>query len=762
MKNEQIVISKKKLYPHRTINSFNQQKSKKTDLPEVLFITSFPPIECGIATYSRDLITSLQNKFKQSYHFSICSLESSAEFYSYKQSPDYILNTSDNESYIALANRINENKDIKIVFLQHDFTFFNTMEKSLIALLEKVRKEVVVTFHTVLPNPDAILKDHVQQLASLCESIIVMTNISADILKEEYGVSPYKITVIPHGTHLFDSADKSTLKEKYKLSDKKVLATFGLLSSVNNIETTLAALPAIVKKNPEVMFLILGKTRHSIVKNQGEAYRELLVATVNRLHLENNVRFINQYLPLDELLEYLQLSDIYLFTSKNRSQAVSGTFSYAISCGCPIISTPIPHAREVLNEDMGIIIDFEAPEQLAFEVNRILNDKIRLENLSTNGFHKMASTAWENSAIAHANLFEKVGFQKRNLQFELPEINLNHILKMTTDFGMIQFSKINKPDSTSGYRLDDNARAMIALCAYYEFTKDESVLKTIVIYLTFIEYCLQPNGKFLNYLNKDKEFITQNLDTNLEDANGRAIWSLGSLIATKGLPIELKDKAKELVLRALPEVRKMNSTRAIAYSIKGLSLLETDENSGVTKELANRIVQMYFHEADKNWKWPESFFTYGNSVIPEALLYAWLATGETIYRSIAKKSFDFLLSKIFKSDCIQVISNKEWSHRETTFENPVGGQQPIDVAYTILALDKFYTVFGTESYRKKMRLALNWFLGENQLHQIIYNPKTGGCYGGLEEHNVNLNQGAESTLSYCMARLVLEKEMYKN
>jgi glycosyltransferase involved in cell wall biosynthesis len=762
MKNAPLVISKKKLYTHRSIHSFNQQNSKRTDLPEVLFITSFPPRECGIATYSQDLLTSLQNKFKQSYHFSICPLESSEKFHSYDFSPDYILNTSDKESYIALADRINENQNIEIVFLQHEFGFFKMMEKSLIAFLEKLTKEVVITFHTVLPNPDNNLKQLVQQISSSCKSVIVMTNTSADILIEEYKISPHKITMIPHGTHLLNSADKSMLKEKYQLSNKKVLSTFGLLSSGKNIETTLAALPAIVKKNPEVVFLILGKTHPSVVKNEGEAYRELLVETVNRLHLENNVRFINQYLPLDQLLEYLQLSDIYLFTSKDRNQAVSGTFSYAISCGCPVISTPIPHAREVLNDDTGIIINFEAPEQLAFEVNRVLDNKSRLENLSINGLHKMASTAWENSAIAHANVFEKVYFQKRKLQFELPEINLNHIFKMTTDFGMIQFSKINKPDRTSGYTLDDNARAMIALCSYYQLTKDESVLKTIWIYLTFIEYCLQSNGKFLNYVNEEKEFTTQNQETNLEDANGRAIWALGSLLATKGLPIAFTQRAQLLVLKALPEIRKMHSTRAMAFSIKGLCLLEENENIPIIKELANRMVQMYFHEADQNWKWPESYLTYGNSVLPEALLYAWLATGETVYRSIAKESFDFLLSKTFKANCIQVISNKGWSHRGKMVENPVGGQQPIDVACTILALDKFYAVFGTESYRQKMRLAFNWFLGENQLNQIIYNPKTGGCYDGLEEYNVNLNQGAESTLSYFMARLVLEKETYKN
>ncbi len=167
---------------------------------------------------------------------------------------------------------------------------------------------------------------------------------------------------------------------------------------------------------------------------------------------------------------------------------------------------------------------------------------------------------------------------------------------------------------------------------------------------------------------------------------------------------------------------------------------------------------MYRHEADKNWLWYEGYLTYGNSILPEAMLCAWLATDNQVYQEVAKTSFDFLLSKIFTENRIKVISNKGWLHRAI---NPapivLGGEQPIDIAYTILALSKFYSVFKNESYYQKMEVAFSWFLGNNHLHQLIYNPCTGGCYDGLEENYINLNQGAESTVSYLMARLTLEK-----
>ena len=171
-------------------------------------------------------------------------------------------------------------------------------------------------------------------------------------------------------------------------------------------------MPAIVKKNPDVLFLIIGKTHPTVVKQEGEKYRTLLESKVVELGLQNHVKFINYFLQLTDLLEYLQLTDIYLFTSTDPNQAVSGTFSYAISCGCPIISTPIPHACEVLKDDTGIIVDFGNVDNLSNAVNYLLNDEKIRHKIGSNGIHKMASTAWENSAIGHSILFEKYSNKK--------------------------------------------------------------------------------------------------------------------------------------------------------------------------------------------------------------------------------------------------------------------------------------------------------------------------------------------------------------
>ncbi len=735
-------------------------KEPISEIAEILVITSYPPRECGIATYSQDLIKAINNKFSNSLSIRVCALESGDTNYTYPGEVKYILKTSLAAEYEILARKINQNNHIKLVLIQHEFGLYKVQENAFLQFLFELTKPVAIVFHTVLPHPDEQLKSKIKSIAAICQSIIVMTYNSADILENDYGVSRQKITVIAHGTHLVPHISEQILKLKYKLTDRKVLATFGLLSSGKGIETTLEALPAIVRQCPDVMFLIMGKTHPEVVKTDGEQYREMLEQKVKDYGLEGHVRFVNKYLELSELLEYLQLTDIYLFTANDPNQAVSGTFAYAMSCGCPIISTPIPHAREVLTPDTGIIFDFHNADQLADSVVRLLNDDPLRKSIRVNVLQKIVSTAWENSAVAHASLLLKIADDKKILRFNLPVINRDHLIQMTTGTGIIQFSKINQPDIDSGYTLDDNARALIAECMYFRLTGDEKSLYYIQKYLSFIKFCQQPGGDFLNYVDKGNHFTDQNKTVNLDDANGRAIWALGFLISLIDLlPTKIVLEADRILVKSLPSFNGVHSTRAMAFAIKGLyyyhHTIKSGENLLLIKILANRLVQMYKHESNPAWEWFEGYLTYANSILPEAMLYAWLSTGENIYKEIAISSLNFLLAHTFNENGIEVISNRKWLLKG----EEVGkfGEQPIDVAYTILTLSKFYDVFADEEIRQKMIIAFNWFLGNNRLKQIVYNPCTGGCYDGLEETNVNLNQGAESTISYLMARLTIEK-----
>jgi len=743
--------------------AINFQISKPQQTPvlaEILVITSYPPRECGIATYSQDLIKALNKQFSKSLSIKVCALESGETSYSYPNEVKYVLKTSIAADYEILASKINSDYLVKTVFIQHEFGFYREQEKAFLQFIYNLTKPVVINFHTVLPRPDEQLRAKVRSIIAVCESIVVMTNTSSDILISDYGIPGEKISVIAHGTHLVPGISRKALKKKYGLLDRKVLTTFGLLNSGKGIDTTLEALPSIVKTCPDVMFLVIGKTHPEVVKEEGEKYREMLEQKVIEYSLQNNVRFVNSYLPLPELLEYLQLTDIYLFTATDVNQAVSGTFVYAMSCACPIISTPIPHAKELLTKDTGIIFDFRNPQQLSDAVIRLLKkDKIR-KNMSINTLQNIVFTAWENSAVAHAMLFEKITADKILTHFNLPEINLSHLKLMTTQTGIVQFSKVNLPDIKTGYTLDDNARAMVAMCMYFEFTGEKKIIPEIKKYLHFIKFCQQPDGDFLNYVDKELKFTSQNKDVNLDDSNGRAVWALGYLISLKGqLPAEIISEACIIIDKSLPHISTIISSRAMAFAVKGLYYYQTKlksfEKLMLIKTLSDRLVQMYRHESGVKWEWFESYLTYANSILPEAMLYTWLLTNDTKYKDIAISSLDFLLSRTFNKNGIEVISNKKWLQKGN--EAGFGGEQPIDVAYTIMTLSKFYDEFHVEEYSRKMEKAFNWFLGDNRLHQIIYNPSTGGCYDGLEDTHVNLNQGAESTVSYLMARLTIEK-----
>jgi len=729
-------------------------------IPEILFITSYPPRVCGIATYSQDLIKALSNKFDHSFSSSICALESEKEIHSYPPEVKYILDTSNAASYTRTAIEINNNPQIEIVMLQHEFGLFDSgYEADFIQFLEDINKPVIITFHTVLPSPDTAFRAKVNKIMQHCSAVVVMTQNAADILARDYEVPSDKVDIIPHGVHLVPHSNKKLLKEKYGLSERTVLSTFGLISSGKSIETSLQALPAIIKKNPEVLFLIIGKTHPNIIKSEGEVYRKMLEDKVHHLGLQQHVQFINHFLPLADLLEYLQLTDLYLFTSSDPNQAVSGTFSYAISCGCPIVSTPIPHAKEVLRDDAGILFDFGSAAQLADAVILLLNNEQLRRACSNNGLQRIVPSAWENVSISNANLFKKVN-SVVSFQFKLPEINLNHIKHLTTPVGMIQFSRIDQPDLSTGYTLDDNARALAALVMHFKLTGDQEDLPLISTYLNFIKYCQQKKGNFLNYVDEQQNFTEQNFSTNLEDANGRAVWALGVLISNKHLlPPELFFIAENVFSKALPHIENIHSTRAMAFALKGLYYYSQSSGSAdylkLINILAQRMVQMYKHEGELEWEWFESYLTYGNSILPEALLCAYQLTENAIYKEIALASFAFLLNRTFNSEGIKVISNQQWLQKGK--DAALYGEQPIDAAYTILALKRFYKVFKNEEYLEKMKIAFAWFMGNNHLQQIIYNPCTGGCFDGLEQYQVNLNQGAESTVSYLMARLAIDE-----
>lgn len=728
--------------------------------PKIVFVSTFPPTQCGIATYTNDLINSIHNSFGENVECVVCNITGKQEA---PQNTCYTLNPDIRADYSRVAGEINKDPFVELVHIQHEFGLFRgPYGNHLLDFLDVLKKPVAFTFHSVIPNPDKELNHFVRLLGQYASTIFVMTRQSQKILEEDYGISSDIITYVPHGTHIVEYVYPDEIKQEYHLENRMVLSTFGLLGPGKSIETALRALPEIIESHPDVLYLIIGKTHPNNISNGIDGYRNYLEALVEDLKLYRHVLFIDRYLEVDVLLEYLKATDIYLFTSKDPNQAVSGTFSYAMSCACPIVATSIPHTREALTPDAGFLIDIENSEQLARAVNRLLSDNALRASMGISGFHKTRESSWENVAIKHVNTYNRFVGEFDGISYNYPPVKLDHIKKLTTERGIIQFCKVCKPDLASGYTLDDNARALIAMCFHYELFREKGDLRYMGIYLNFIEQCQQPSGTFVNYIDENNREHIKNNHVNLEDSNARAVWALGTVISHgKLLPEGVVNRATICLLKCAGWVKSIMSPRAIGFTIKGLFLYHSasgdDRVIPVIEKLAKNLISHYDLIAAKDWKWFEEYMTYANSLLPEAMLYTYLVTGDFAYKKTALESMDFLLSKLFVNGCFKAISNNGWLQKGIAPR--LYGEQPIDVSYTIQSLNIFYKTFRIHGYGEMMTRAFDWFLGKNHLNQTMYNPATGGCYDGLEKDSVNLNQGAESTICYLMARLVMEHHL---
>ncbi|WP_143308227.1 glycosyltransferase [Chitinophaga vietnamensis] len=730
----------------------------------LLFVTSYPPRECGIATFAQDLVNAMQKNFSGKINIEICALqEAGAAAPPIAWPVTRSIDPFDPDSCLAFAQQLNADNTIDLICFEHEFGLYGgEYGHNLLGMLSLLDKPFIIRFHTVLPYPDHKCIKVVSLLSTLAAKVLVMTQASARLLQEVYHVPADKIAHIPHGTHAHIVDDAEALKRQYQLQGRTVLSTFGLLSENKGIETAISAMREIVRQYPDVLYLILGKTHPVVAAREGEQYRNSLERLVKEYGLEAHVRFVNNYLSLETLLDYLSLTDIYLFTSKDPHQAVSGTFVYAMSAGCPVISTSFVQAREMLDENCGCLIDFNQPSQLAAAAMRLLGNPELRRRMSVCATEKTRSSIWENVAIAHMALISDILSEEKIWLPNLPAPYLDHIDRLTDEFGMIQFAQHDVPDPASGYTLDDNARALITMCMYSRVMQPSSFVSTLCRkYISFIGYCQKPSGKFLNYVDAGGSFNSMNDEVNLEDANGRAVWALGyALYAHRHLPFDAVQEVYSLFRPCLRWIESLRSPRAIAFAIKGLYYFLQYRPGGIAADiirtLATRLQTCWTNEADDNWKWFEPYLTYGNAVLPEAMMMAHLVTGEAAFRNIAEESLAFLCNKTFNDNHIKVISNKTWLHRNNT-TIPEGGEQSIEVAYTMLSLYTFYHATKNHSYLEKMRLAFSWYLGNNHLKQLIYNPLTYGCYDGLEKNNVNQNQGAESTVCYLMARLLMEE-----
>lgn len=728
----------------------------------IVFLSTFPPRQCGIATFTADLTNTIDQIYGPSIKSKIIAMNPAIGInrFLYTDKIIFQINQCREEEYTNIANKLNQIEKIKLVNIQHEFGIFGGECGSyLLNFLEKLQKPIITTLHTIIPSPDEKMYSMVQSIMKYSKGIIVMTQSSKDILERDYGLDSNRIKVIPHGIHQVLYKTSEHAKSALGMSNKFILSTFGFLSPGKGIEYVIESMPAVVKKFPNARFLVAGVTHPAVLEQEGETYRNFLTKKVLQLGLNNNVRFYNTYYSINKLLQFLEATDIYISTTLNPNQAVSGTLSYALSSGRPVISTSFTQAKQDVTDAVGILVDFKNSQSYADAIIKLMNDKKLCLQMGKNAYFRTRHMTWENVAHFYVKYFSQILPELDIKQKKFPVIKLKHLAKLTDEFGIIQFAKLISPDPSSGYTVDDNARALIVTALYYKKFGTDTVLKLVSIYLNFICQVSKPNGYFDNYVTSNHIIDKQrNIQEYSEDPSARAFYALALISNIKELPKRFRKQARSLFEQSLQKNIVFSSPRAIAFYIKALYqvLIKWKEPKivDVLRHYCDELMSLYKISHSSDWEWFEHYLTYSNSILPEALALGYKITGEKKYLEVSEKTLDFLIKHTFKNGMYMPIGQKGWFPRNG--ERQYFDQQPEDTAAVVETLKIMSQITNKKHYKELANIAFSWFLGNNVIGQEVYDRITGGCRDGIGENFVNLNEGAESTVSYLFARLFFE------
>jgi glycosyltransferase involved in cell wall biosynthesis len=715
--------------------------------PSIVFVGTYPPRECGIATFTQDLLNSSIKYLGAGVVCKVAAMNvSPLDKHVYPPVVEWEIDQNNKKQHIDLAKTINSDPLYLGVIVEHEYGIYGGPDgENILYLIERLRKPVIVTLHTILPNPSNSMKQVTEKIVQAAHTLIVLTQNSKQVLERVYPMSVGKVHVIPHGVHPTLFSPPTRFKTKLKLTNRTVLTTFGLLSRGKGIEYVIRSLVPVVKKHPKVLYLVLGKTHPVVHRQEGESYRKELTQLVNRLHLKRHVKFYDQYLTLPELLEFLKATDIYISTSINPDQAVSGTLSYALGTGRAAVSTEFAQSREIITPQVGRLVPIKDHSSMSLAINDLLSDNPRLKRMHRAAYTLTRPMLWTTVASQYLKLLN---------QSIIPPLNFSHLANMTDNFGLFQFAKLSTPDPTFGYTIDDNSRALI-LASFYGKTK------LAKIYLNYIKTCHIPDGSFVNYLSHPtRQPTSQNKTEDLTDANARTLWALSEFIVNINNHPDLISIAKDLFFNSWSSLNLGQHLRAKAIVIKALLLVQSEfpeikvEINKKIDILVTDLTLAFTQNSTKpEWQWFDSSLKYNNAVIPESLILVAHSRLDSSLLDIAIKSLSFLIKTSFVNDYYQPIGNDGWYQQGGQLS--LYDQQPEDPSSMILALKAAFMATKNEMYKNLASICFSWFLGNNSQQIPVYNFKTGGCYDGLTSSGVNLNQGAESLVSYLLSVMAI-------
>jgi glycosyltransferase involved in cell wall biosynthesis len=746
----------------------------KPSLPSrIAVIGNYLPRHCGIATFTTDLCDAISAEYGAARLLAL-PVNDTEQGHDYPDRVRWSLAQDDVASYEEAARFLNFN-NIDMVCLQHEYGIFGgPAGRHILHLLRRLKMPLVTTLHTVLREPNPDQRMIMEEIAELSDRLIVMSELSTQLLQEVFNVPASKIDMVHHGVPDLPFLDPNFYKDRFGVEGKAVLLTFGLLSPNKGIENVIQALPAILSKHKNVAYIVAGATHPHVLRRDGDQYRESLQALAREVGVESKVIFHDRFVSPEEMAQFIGAADIYITPYLHEAQVVSGTLAYALGAGKPIISTPYWYAAELLDGHRGALVPFQNPGAIAEKTIELLDTPAIRHAMRKRAYLFSREMVWKRVAQGYMKSFAQVRSDRletpqvqisariahKSLD-QMPELKLDHLHRLTDDSGILQHAIFTVPNRAEGYTTDDNARALIFTVLLAQLNKerfehaDSETPDLSSRYLSFLEHAFNSTKRrfrnFLSYSRRWKEAEGS------EDCHGRALWALGTVLGRSDNQ-GLRGAAGRLFELSLPAVMEFTSPRAWAYSLLGIqeyldSYPGDRDAQKIRSTLGRQLLEMFESVRNVDWKWFENVLAYGNARLPQAMLLAGAAGNDDRMVSAGLEALNWLTrTQRCEINHHFVPIGSQGFYRQDG-DKARFDQQPIEAGGAVSACLQAYRVTGDGQWRSEAWSAFNWFLGDNDLQLPLYDSVTGGCRDGLHPDRANENQGAESTLSFLMALL---------
>lgn len=733
-----------------------------TPLRRIAFIGNSLPRRCGIATFTTDLQQAIA-AFRPRPETCIVAMTDRGQAYDYPASVALQIKDGSIEDYVRAADFLNAGR-FDAVCLQHEFGIFGGEAGAhILALLSRLTMPVVTTLHTVLAEPTAAQRAVMERIIEASSKVVVMAKKGRELLRSIYQVPDDKIEIIAHGIPAVAFVEPDAAKAKFGFGGKSVILTFGLLSPNKGIEVMIDAMPSILKRRADAVYVVLGATHPNLVRDQGEAYRESLMARVRELGIEDRVVFLDQFVDQATLLEFITMCDVYVTPYLNEAQMTSGTLAYSFGLGKPVVSTPYWHAHELLADGRGILVPFGDAAAIGNEIAGLLTDDPRRQAMRKRAYAASRAMTWERTAERYMSAFESARqghwlkvISGPNIAPEppspaAPDMQIGHFLSMCDDTGLFQHAVYSVPDRSHGYCVDDNARALLLACALNNPGEQRLPEVLTARFAAFVQHAWNPDiRRFRNFMGFNRAWLEA---SGSEDSHARTLWALGECARSDSSPSRRR-WAASLFAEALPSAEAFRSPRACAFTLLGLdaycAAAANDLHArDVRSVLADRLMTGLAAVETPGWVWFEEGMAYDNARIPQALLVTGMATRTPGYIDAGLRSLRWLMTQqTAPAGHFRPIGTAGFGEQRQ-HPRPFD-QQPVEAAAMISACIAAWRTDGDTEWKAAATRAFAWFLGSNDLSVALVDPETGSCRDGLHPDRANENRGGESVVSYLL------------